>query len=231
MPLHGEVGRQPGVHGVVGTQHSRAQQAREDGRAAQGLPENIQPVCRRGQRPGARVERRFRHAPAYIDDQQRGGDAEPKEHAPRDLGRQHRIQTAIDQRRRRPADRPAALHEAGGLTAMARLDGLCDQHGADSPFAAEAQALQRAREEQRGIGVSEAAQRSERGEPGDGPLQNAHPAITVGEDAGGPPADGGGHQRPRDDVTRLRTAHMPYREQRRDDERVDHEVEAVEAIA
>ena len=231
MTLTRQVRRQPHVHRVISSQHPGAQQAREYRRAAQRRGENIQKVCLAATISQARIERRFLHPPAHIDDEQRGGDADPEQHAPSELGRQQRVQTAKAKRRRRPADRPAALHEPDGLAAMARRDGLGDQYRPDRPFAAEAEALQRARDEKRGIGMRETAQSREHGEPGDGPLQDAHPAVAIGEDARGPAADGRGHQRAGGDVARLRFAHVPHREQGRHDEGVDHEIEAVEAVA
>ena len=158
-------------------------------------------------------------------------NAHPKQNPPAKVRRQQHTDRPEGERRRGPAHRPAALHDARGLAAMTRLDGLGDQDRAHGPFAAEAEPLHGSSEQELAEGMREAAQKGERRKPQHRELQNAHSAIPIRQHAGGPAADGRGDERGARDIAGLRLAHAPKSEQRRNDEGVNHEVEAVQAIA
>ena len=145
---------------------------------------------------------------------------------------QQREERPVDDGRRRPAERPAALHGADGFRAMLRrADGLGHHDRHDRPFTAEADALQRARGEQLPERMREAGQEGEDREGGDGPLQHADAAVAVGKNAGEPAADRRRDQRTGGDHAGFAFGHAPRRDQRRNEERVDHEVEGVDCVA
>ena len=128
------------------------------------------------------------HVLADVQHQEGRQHADPEQAAPGPLRRQQREGQRVQDRRRAPAHRPAALHRAHGLAAMLGADDLAHQHRADGPLAAEAQALQRAQHEQLFEVLREAdGHRADR-EPQDGVLQHAHAAVAVGQDAREPAA-------------------------------------------
>ncbi|MNT27764.1 hypothetical protein D3C72_1634070 [compost metagenome] len=114
---------------------------------------------------------------------------------------------------------------------MAGADHLGDQHRADRPFAAKAQALQHARDEQLLGRIGEPAQEGEEAEPEHGQLQDPHAAVLVGQDAGQPAADGRADQRAGRDIAGFGLGHAPHENERGDHEGVDHVVEGIDAIA
>ena len=88
--------------------------------------------------------RRFRHRAADIEHQQRRYHADHEHAAPADIGKQH----AIDDRGHEIAGRIAGLQQAGDEATGMRRNGFHRQRGADAPFAAHRDAVQRAQHDQ-----------------------------------------------------------------------------------
>ncbi len=130
----------------------------------------------------------------------------------------------------RPTYRPTALHQSGCLAAMARIDDLRDQHRADGPLAAKTQSLHGAGHEELAKVMRKAAQKSEYRKPQNRELQNARAPEPVGEHPGSPSANRRSNQCAGGDVAGLRLAHAPEREQRGNDEAVDHEIKAIQPV-
>jgi hypothetical protein len=113
---------------------------------------------------------------------------------------------------------------------MARIDDLRDQHRAHGPLAAKTESLHGAGHEELAKVMGKAAQKSEYRKPQHGELQNARAPETVGEHARGPSADRRSNQCAACDIARFGFAHAPEREQGRNDETVDHEIEAIQPV-
>ena len=198
----------------------RKQRGREDLEEGAALPGSAA--------AGGVEDLRILHVAADVEHQQRRQDADPEQGAPGRLLGQQREGDRVEERGGPPADCPAALNRAHRLAAMLGAHHLGDQHRAHRPLAAEPQALQRAHDQQLLERVGEAAQERADREPDDGELQHLHPPDAVGEDAGEPAAHRGRDQGCGRDQARLRLAHAPGRDQRRDHEGVDHHVERVD---
>src|ERR1700694_3315048 len=79
--------------------------------------------------------------------------------------------------------------------------------------------------------MRESAQKGERSEPQHGELQYTHSAESIRQDPRTPTADGGRDQGGARDVPRLSLSYTPHGNQARNDEGVNHEIEAVQAVA
>ena len=166
-----------------------------------------------------------------IKDQECRQNAQPEEDTPGLFGRQPGIDRPEGNRCRAPTDRPATLNQTNGLAAMLGLDHFGDQNRADRPFAAEAEALHGACEEQLFKGVGEAGKKGEEGEPHHRPLQDTNATVFVGQDARCPAADGRGDQRTGGDIAGLYLAHRPDHHQGGNQKGVNHVIESVDAVA
>ncbi|MCY1228387.1 hypothetical protein D9M72_406990 [compost metagenome] len=235
IALHLEVGGQPGRHRIVGTLHAGRQQACQHRHAQHaGLEDQHEVIALPGAGqlgPGFLVHLGLGDIAADIQDKDRRQHAGPEQHAPCVLLLEHGIDRPECNRRQAPADGPAALHQSDRLAAVAGPDHLGDQQGTDRPFAAKAQALQHAGQEQLLGGLGEAAQERKETEPEHGQLQDPHATIFVGQDAGQPAADGRADERARRDVARLGLGHAPHQDEGGDHEGVDHVVEGIDPIA
>jgi hypothetical protein len=98
-------------------------------------------------------------------------------------------------------------------------------------FAAEAEAHQRAGNQQLFIVLRQSAQEGEEGEPEDGQLQRAHPADAVRQDPGHPAAGGGGQQRGGADEAGVRTGDAPGGDQRGNHKAQELRVHGVQRVA
>jgi hypothetical protein len=165
---------------------------------------------------------------ADIDGERGGGEADPEHGSPGEVGRQEAEEEDGEDGGQPPAERPSGLDGAYGSAAVTGADRLADEHGADGPLAAEAQALQSADDEELGEVLREAAEEGEEGEPDDGELQDADAAEAVGGETGGPSSDGGKQRGRGAEQAGLAFADVPEQDKRRQDEAVDHDVEAVE---
>ena len=101
---------------------------------------------------------------------------------------QKRVERGIDKGRGAPADRPTRLHDANPAAAVFVADNLAHQHGAGSPFAAEAEPVQCPQHEELLEVLREGAKEREYRIPQDRDLQHPHAAEPVGERAREPPA-------------------------------------------
>src|SRR5262245_19538303 len=118
-----------------------------------------------------------------------------KEDTPCRRLRQEPVDHGVDDRRRSPADGPAGLYKADRPAAILVADDFAHQHCAGSPFAAKAETVQRAQNEELFEVLGERAEKREERIPEDGDLQHLHPTETVGECAAEPSAERGNQQR------------------------------------
>ena len=103
--------------------------------------------------------------PPDPDNKDRRDQADGEQRAPGDRLRQKRIESRVDECGDAPADGPPGLHQADGATAVLVADDLAHQHGAGRPFAAKAEPVQRAQDEQLLEILRERAQEGEYGVP------------------------------------------------------------------
>ena len=122
------------------------------------------------------------------EDQTCRQQADREQNAPGDRLGQKRVERGVDERRGAPADRPTGLHDADAAAAVFVADHLAHQHGAGSPFAAEAEPVQCPQYEELLEILREGAKEREYRIPQDRDLQHPHPAEPVGQRAGEPPA-------------------------------------------
>ena len=228
-------GRQPGDDGVAAALDAQSQSRGEDGRAQQRRLEDRQRVVADAGRlvgaPGCYEQLRLLDEAADVQHQQRRGEPDPEDRAPGIGVGQHGEEQGREQGGAAPADGIAALDRADRLAAMGRPDDLAHQHGAGSPFAAEAQALQAAHDQQLVEAVGEAAQKGEERVPQHGELHHLDAAEPVAQHAADPAADrrgdeGGGAEQPGLDL-----ADAPGRDQGRDQEAEHLHVHGIERPA
>jgi hypothetical protein len=130
-----------------------------------------------------------------------------------------------------PAHGPGALHRSHRLAAMLGPDRLADQHRTRGPFAAEAEALKAAHDEELPEILGQARECREDGEPENGDLQQPDPADPIRQHAGDPAAECRDDQRAGCQQPSLGFVDIPNRDQRRNDEAVDLHVEGIEPPA
>ena len=154
-----EIRRQPGQRDVVASEAASGEERGEECPAAKRRAEDLdepQPsVLRRGCLH-RREDLRLLHVALNPPHQQRRNQPQHEEISPRDLGAGHAEDDREQQHGGAIADRPAALHAADRSAANALVDDLAHQHGAGGPFAAEAEALHAAREQQLVVRLREA---------------------------------------------------------------------------
>src|SRR5271168_4475507 len=97
--------------------------------------------------------------------------------------RQEPIDRGVDEGRRAPPDCPAGLYQPDAAPAVFVADHLAHQNRARRPFAAKAEAMQRAQDEKLLEILREGAQEGEDRVPDDGDLQHLDSAVTIGERA------------------------------------------------
>ena len=221
--------RQPEKHREVTGHHAGDHQAGEHRGLQQSGRKDLQEVAAAFHRlrPGGAVHLGLLQVAPDVEHQQCRKNPGPEHRPPRQLFRQHGIQQQKKQVRHSPAHRPSALHRAHRLAAVLRADHFPDQHRTDRPLAAEAQALQRARDQQLFEGVGESAEKGKKCEPGDGQLKNAHAAESVRQHASQPASDRRTDDRRGGDPARFDLRHAPHRNQGGHDVSENHDIDRV----
>ncbi|HLJ78691.1 MAG TPA: hydantoinase/oxoprolinase family protein [Acidobacteriaceae bacterium] len=218
----GEEARHPGEESPPGE---------ERGGIHGGANERVEAEAAVEQRAGTHLRRAllppdFRLGDAALDPQgdQRGRDPGKEDGAPSEVGQDDGDEGCAESE----SDSPGALHDGQRFAAMLRGPCFRNQSGARGPLAAHAEAEHDAAKHELERGMREPAESGRHGVDEDAGRERAHAAGAVSEPAedeaaGGGADQGGGHQR---------AAHgggeMHLSLHRTEDERVEHDVHAVE---